>query len=207
MPGSARRLGQRQPWWGAVTFGRLKWADLSDRAVLSQGCLGASSATVLSCCCQRKCQWSAEAQEHWDLCFGSVLMFLKWPFWEFPVCGHFQRSLFPARFGTKPPVQIKPHFLQTGGLACQAALLLMPHLLWCWDESDSAALTAVILQSYGLWGYNLAITKANRISLLVPSVKGFQLLRKVESRMWSFYHGQILGKYKVTFVFTEHLYQ
>lgn len=43
MPGSARRLGQRQACWGAVTLGRLPWADLSDRAALSPGCS--------HCCC------------------------------------------------------------------------------------------------------------------------------------------------------------
>lgn len=105
----------------------------------SQRVLGAPTATVRSCVhtcccyCQRLCHCSAAGLGTWELCFASVLMFPKWPFWEFPVCGHFQKSLFPAWFGPKPLIQIKSHFLQTGGLACQAALLLGPHLLWYCD--------------------------------------------------------------------------
>lgn len=99
-----------------------------------------------------------DQSQAWEL-RNCVLMFLKWPFWEFPVCGHVQKSLFPAWFGPKPPIHRKPHFLQTGGLACRAALLLVPHLLCCRDELSFSALRAKVPQSHGLWGYhNLAIT-------------------------------------------------
>lgn len=94
----------------------------------------------------------------WELGDG-VLVFLKWPFWEFPVCGHFQKGLFPAWFGPKPPIEIKPHFQQAGGLACPVVPLLMPHLLWSWDESDSCVPPTEALQPHGLWSYhNVAIT-------------------------------------------------